>query len=96
MFSQICPVQLFRLSVRPNYIFFIALSILGIEKRHDDIINGAVQAVREHLGPVIAFKSAVIVPQLPKVNCKLSYMLALIFSSLIIYFRSCVVVLGLS
>ncbi len=68
MFSQIGPVQLFCLSVRPNYIFFIASSILGIEKTHDDIINGAVQAVREHLGPVVAFKSAVIVPQLPKVN----------------------------
>ena len=43
--------------------------MLGVEKSHDDIINGAIQAVREHLGPVVAFKSAVIVPALPKVSC---------------------------
>lgn len=38
----------------------------GIEKPHDVIVNDAIQAVREHLGPVVAFKSAVIVPALPK------------------------------
>ena len=44
----------------------------GIEKPHDVIVNDAIQAVREHLGPVVAFKSAVIVPALPKVSrlCK--------------------------
>ena len=42
--------------------------MLEVEKSHDDIINGTIQAVREHLGPVVAFKSAVIVPALPKVS----------------------------
>lgn len=38
----------------------------GIQKSHADIIKDVIQAVREHLGPVVAFKSAIIVPALPK------------------------------
>ncbi|XP_046376045.2 acyl-CoA synthetase short-chain family member 3, mitochondrial-like [Haliotis rufescens] len=38
----------------------------GLEKAGEDVIRDVIQAVREKIGPVAAFKKAVIVPKLPK------------------------------
>jgi len=38
----------------------------GAERSHDDVVDAAVAAVREQIGPVASFKSAVIVQRLPK------------------------------
>ncbi|XP_067655609.1 acyl-CoA synthetase short-chain family member 3, mitochondrial-like isoform X2 [Haliotis asinina] len=38
----------------------------GLEKSNEDVIRDVIQAVREKIGPVAAFKKAVIVPKLPK------------------------------
>ena len=37
-----------------------------VERPHVEIIKEVIQEVREHVGPVAAFKSAVIVHKLPK------------------------------
>ena len=58
----------FKLFYTVHLLDIFLSSMLGVEKSHDDIIDGTIQAVREHLGPVVAFKSAVIVPALPKVS----------------------------
>ena len=41
-------------------------SVSGVTKPHDEVVKGVIRAVREHVGPVAAFKSAVIVHKLPK------------------------------
>ena len=38
----------------------------GVERPHDEIVAEVVQLVRDHIGPVAAFKSAVVVDRLPK------------------------------
>ncbi|MDH3758974.1 MAG: AMP-binding protein, partial [Gammaproteobacteria bacterium] len=38
----------------------------GVERNNGDIVCEAVSLVREHVGPVAAFKNAVVVPRLPK------------------------------
>ncbi len=38
----------------------------GVDRNHDDIIKEAVQRVRDTIGPVAAFKKAVVVQRLPK------------------------------
>ena len=38
----------------------------GVERGHDDIVGEVVQLVRERIGPVAAFKTAVVVDRLPK------------------------------
>ena len=38
----------------------------GVERNNGDIVGEAVSLVREHVGPVAAFKNAVVVPRLPK------------------------------
>jgi propionyl-CoA synthetase len=38
----------------------------GVERVHGEIVEGAVQMVREHIGPVASFKTAVVVERLPK------------------------------
>ena len=38
----------------------------GSRQNHDDIVNDVVRMVREQIGPVAAFKQAVVVAQLPK------------------------------
>ncbi|XP_028410533.1 acyl-CoA synthetase short-chain family member 3, mitochondrial-like isoform X2 [Dendronephthya gigantea] len=53
-------------SIKGHVPFGFLVVKKGLEKSREDIISDAVEAVREHLGPVVAFKSAVIVPALPK------------------------------
>ncbi len=38
----------------------------GVDRPHDEIVNGAIQMVREQIGPVADFKRAVVVDRLPK------------------------------
>jgi propionyl-CoA synthetase len=38
----------------------------GVERPHDEIVSEVVQMVRERIGPVAAFKTAVVVDRLPK------------------------------
>ena len=38
----------------------------GVNRPHDEIVGECVQRVRDHIGPVAAFKSAVVVERLPK------------------------------
>ncbi len=38
----------------------------GVDRSHDEIVREAVQGVREQIGPVAAFKTAVVVKRLPK------------------------------
>jgi propionyl-CoA synthetase len=38
----------------------------GVDRPHDEIVTEAVQLVRERIGPVAAFKTAVVVERLPK------------------------------
>jgi propionyl-CoA synthetase len=38
----------------------------GVDRDHDEIVTEVVQMVRQRIGPVAAFKSAVVVPALPK------------------------------
>ncbi len=38
----------------------------GVKRLHEDIVKDVVQLVRERIGPVAAFKTAVVVPRLPK------------------------------
>jgi propionyl-CoA synthetase len=38
----------------------------GVERPHDEIVADVVQLVRERIGPVAAFKTAVVVERLPK------------------------------
>ncbi|MGN6429630.1 MAG: propionyl-CoA synthetase [Gaiellaceae bacterium] len=38
----------------------------GVERPHSEIVDEAVQLVREHIGPVASFKTATIVARLPK------------------------------
>jgi len=38
----------------------------GVKRPHEDIVKDVVQLVRERIGPVAAFKTAVVVPRLPK------------------------------
>ncbi len=38
----------------------------GVDRSHDEIVKEAIQSVREQIGPVAAFKTAVVVNRLPK------------------------------
>jgi len=38
----------------------------GVNRPHDEIVSELVDRVREHIGPVAAFKTAAVVPRLPK------------------------------
>jgi propionyl-CoA synthetase len=38
----------------------------GVDRDHDEIVTGVVQMVRQRIGPVAAFKTALVVPALPK------------------------------
>ena len=38
----------------------------GVTKPHDEIVKEVVQMVRDHIGPVAAFKTATVVERLPK------------------------------
>ncbi|MDX1529770.1 MAG: propionyl-CoA synthetase, partial [Gammaproteobacteria bacterium] len=38
----------------------------GVDRSHDEIVKEAIQSVREQIGPVAAFKTAVVVKRLPK------------------------------
>ena len=38
----------------------------GVERSHDEIVGEVVQLVRERIGPVVSFKTAVVVDRLPK------------------------------
>src|SRR5438874_580664 len=38
----------------------------GVDRDRDEIVTGVVQMVRQRIGPVAAFKTALVVPALPK------------------------------
>ena len=38
----------------------------GVDKNHDDISKECIQMVREKIGPVAAFKIAIVIKRLPK------------------------------
>ena len=38
----------------------------GVDRTHEEIATGVVQMVRQRIGPVAAFKTALVVPALPK------------------------------
>ena len=44
---------------------FLVLNV-GADRAHDEIVRDCVAAVRDQIGPVAAFKSAVVVDRLPK------------------------------